>query len=359
MKNTKTVFITIIILLFLGVALFFSKEENQKKLVHYIYSFDKSEKEFQIVKSYEKENIQYLNGRFLEWNGEKLTVSDASKKVLWTKTFLLENPKLVINENRIVIYDEKSGALYLYNGNGETLLEHDLEMSIFNIKVSDQGIIAHLKLEDGEKLLYYNLEEDKWEEVNFIESFPLDYWINNSNNLMYTQIELEQDHLTSELYEKFADHTELKAELEDRLILKVLSFKQGYIILTEMGIVKIDNKNENISKEYDLVHDILIDGDEIYILYGDNLEVLNSSLETVHKETYALSYTKLHRHEKYILIYGEKNIIALFNKENRAEHAFGTSIQDIKSQFNDLIVTLKSGVYTMRIKDIKLEKLEE
>ena len=232
-------------------------------------------------------------------------------------------------------------------------------MPVFNIKVSDSGLIVHLKLEGGEKLLYYNLERKEWEEVNFADTFPLDYWINNSDNLMYTQIELKEDGLISELYEKKVDNTELKANLKDRLILKVLAFKQGYIILTEMGIVKIDDNGDYFTRDYDLVHDILIDGEEIYILYGDNLEILNSSLETVHKKTYALSYTKLHRHEKYILLYGEKNIVALFNIEDKAEYAFGTSILNIKSQFNDLIVTLKTGVFTMRIEDIKAEKMEE
>jgi hypothetical protein len=358
MKKLKTTITVLIILLILGTTVIFSREENQKKLVNYIHSFDKSEKAFEIAKSYEKEGVQYLNGRFLEWYGEKLTVSDPDKKVLWTKTFLLENPKMVLNENRVLIYDEQSGSLYLYNGNGETLLEYDLENPIFNVKIWDQGLVAHLKLETEEKLLCYNIEKASWEERSFIDSFPLDYWIGNSNNLMYSQIKLE-DGVYSELYEKTAEGIELKAALEDRLILKVVSFKQGYIILTDMGIVKVSSKNEYTSKDYDLVHDILVDGEEIYVLYGDNLEVLNSSLETVHKKTYALSYTKLHRHEKYILLYGEKTVIALFNKQDRAVHTFGSGIKSVSSQFNDLIVTLKSGVYTLRIVDIKTEKLEE
>ncbi|MDY0236829.1 MAG: DUF5711 family protein [Gudongella sp.] len=359
MKNFKLIVTTIIILFFIIIALFFAREENQKKLVNYIYSFDKSEKVFEIVKSYENEGIQYLNGRFLEWDGETLKVSDSTKKELWTKTFLFDNPKMVLNENRIVIYDELSGVVYLYNGNGETLLEHDFEKPIFNIKVWDQGLIAHLKLEDEEKILYYNLERDKWEEVSFIDSFPLDYWINNSNNMMYTQMKFEQNQLFSELFEKLEENTEIRADLQDEIILKTLPFKQGYIILTDMGIVKVSKGNENITRDYDLVHDILIDGEEIYILYGDNLEILDRSLETIYKNTYALSYTKLHRHEKYILLYGDKSIIALFNKEDRAEYTFGSGVKDIRSQFNDLIVTLKTGVYTMRIENIEPEKMEE
>lgn len=358
MRKTKTVFIILIILLILGTTLAFSREENQKKLVNYIYSFDKSEKEFHIAKSYVKENIEYLNGRFLEWDGEKLTVLDETKKELWTKTFLLDNPIMILNENRIVIYDQESGLVYLYNGNGETLLEYDLEKPIFNIKVWDQGLIAHLKLEDKEKLLYYNLGGDTWQEVSFINSYPLDYWISNSNNLMYSQVELEEDHINSKLYEKLTETTELRVDLKDKLILKAVSFKEGYIILTDTGLVRIDKKNEDLSKDYDLVYDILVDGEELYILYGNSLEVLNSDFQTVYKKTYGLSYTRLHRHEKYILLYGEKNIIALFNKEEKAEHTFGSGIKNIHSQFNDLIVTLKTGVYTMRIKNIEEESEE-
>lgn len=359
MKKIKTIIIVAIILFILGMTLFFSREENQKNLVHYIYSFDKSEKAFNLVKSYEKEGILYLNGRFVEWNGEKLTLLDPSKKVLWTKTFLVDKPKIVLNENRILIYDENSGILYLYNGNGETLLEYDLKMPVFNVKVSDKGVVVHLKTDDSEKLVYYNGESDKWDEVSFMDSFPLDYWINNSNNLTYSQIDFKEDSLISELYEKSPENTLLKAELKDRLILKVLPFGQGYIILTDLGIVKTRPGSDNLSRDYDLVHDVLIDGDEVYILYGDNLEVLDSDLETLHKKTYPLSYTRLHRHEKYILLYGEKNIIALFNKEAKAEYTFGSSIQSVKSLFNDLIVTLRTGVYTMRIENIEKEKSEE
>ena len=359
MKKLKTIVFILIILLIVGMTLFFSREENQKKLVNYIYSFDKTQKEFHIGEIYEKEGIYYLNGRFLEWNSEKLTLLDANEKVLWTKTFLFENPKIILNENRIVIYNEETGLLYLYNGNGETLLEEDLQKPIFNIKVSDQGLILHLKLEESEELLNYNFDTNKWDKVSFIDTFPLDYWINNSNNLMYTQVKSKQNHLSSEVYEKTLDSTVLKTELKDSLILKVLNFKGGYIILTDTGIVKIKSGEDSIVKDFDLVHDLLIDGDEIYILSGDNLEVLNSDLERVHKKTYVLSYTSLHRHEKYILLYGEKNIVALFNKEDKAEYAFGSGIQNVTSQFNDLIVTLKTGVYTMRIKDVKSEKTEE
>lgn len=359
MRKIKFIIIIFIALISVGITLFFSKEENQKKISNYISSFDKSEKEFLIEKSYEKDGLKYLNGRFVEWDNEKLTLSDGNKKVLWSKTFLLDNPKMVLNENRIVIYDDQTGVLYAYNGNGETLLDHDFDKAIFNLKVSDQGMIAHFKRQDSEEIIYYNFANDNWDQVSFIDSYPLNYWIDSSNKLMYTQMKIGENHITSELYRKTLDNKELQFDLRGRLILKVFYFKEGYLVLTDMGIVKINKEGDDIIRDFDLVHDILIDGEEIYILYGDNLEVLNTSLETVHKKTYVLSFTRLHKHEKYILLSGEKNILALSNKEDKADHSFGSGILDIKSQFNDLIVTLKTGVYTMRIRDIQVKDLEE
>jgi len=358
MKKIKVFVIVLITFLIVGGTLFFSKEENQKNLVTYIHSFDKTQKEFQIVSTYEKEGIEYLNGRYLEWDGEKLTLLDPSEKILWTKTFLFEDPKIVLNENRIGVYNEE-GILYLYNGNGETLLEDNLENKIFNLKLSDQGLITHIKLEDKEEVLNYDFSSASWDRVTFIDSIPLDYWLNSSNNLMYTQVDFKDGYLYSHLYEKGKENTSLKAEVKDSIILKALPYKGGYIILTDSGIVKTSSDDINLQRDFDLVKDIILDGDEIYILYGDNLEVLNMDLESLHKKTYVLSYTSFHKHERYILLYGDKNIIALFNKEDKAQYASGTSIKKLTSQFNDLIVTLNSGVYTMRIRDVKLDRMEE
>lgn len=357
MKSLGKIILIILIMTIAGTMIFFSFEENQKWFVRYLDSFSTREKEVVEISHIPGEGLRYINGRYLSWNGEKISVSDESGKILWERTFLMDDPLLVINDNLIGIYDRMSGEAIVINFNGEIITEIEENSQMFSFKPGKEGHIVHIKEEGRDLLKIYEIDGEHRENLIYTQNYPIDYSL-EAEAARVTILELEDNGIGTRMVKYTSQGEEELYELHDRVIIRVLSLGDDKLIVTETGVY-LHRKGQVVwGRDLPLLKDVLVDGDEIYAIYGDNLKIINRDGETISENTFGIDYEKLHAHGKYIVLAGEKDLLVFRHKEKIADYSFNWEIVDMQSQFNDLIVTTQNGVNIVRIEDKEVTEEE-
>ena len=356
MNRSSRITIAIFLLLFGFTAIFFSFESNQKHLVSWLDDIPGRDKELVEVSYFMGDDLTYHNGRYFSWDGEKISYLADDSEVLWSRTFLFDEPQLRIKDSMIAVFNNE-GELYVYTTEGKERFSKDIEENIFDVRILQGDIVIHTKSDQGESLLVFNSDGTERLRKDFVSEIPLNYWKDSKGELSYSVIESSTNSIVSKLY------TEKEEEplytIESELILKTIPYGSGSIILTDEGIKLHKRGQIQWEKAFPLIRDVAVDGEDIYILYGDNLELLDKSGQTVNKITNSIEYKGLHNHGRYVIMYGNRDLSVFRDGENKCSYSTGGRIKVLSSQFNDLIITMEEGISVMRIKDIENKEQEE
>lgn len=359
MKSIWKVILITLMILVAAVMIFFSFEENQKDFVRYLDNL--RPREFQFVEvDYLPSNgkeLVFLNGRVMYWDGERISVSDDTGKILWERTFLMEDPVVETSHNLISIYSRTSGDAMTFNHNGEMLssISEDMELKWF--KSSRQGSISHLYRDGSNILKTYDSGGNFIREFVFKDSFPVDYRM-DSESLYVTLLKLDNNKIETGLV-RMGNDEEPIFSVSGSILMDTISFGNDQIFVTDTGIFMSQGGEVVWKREYPLFKDMIVDGREIYIVYGDNLQVLDWEGNSIHKETLGIDFDSIHRHGKHMILSGEKDILAIKYLEHIASYGFNSRIKDIQSQFNNLVVTTENGINILRIEEKMAEMKEE
>ena len=349
--NKKFIIIFLVLFLFMGFLLvFFSFEGNQKKFVELLDRFDNTEKEIIQIKSISGTNLEYVSGRLMRFDGEKLTTMDMDENLLWQKTFLLSNLTFTKGDSKVSVYNKEIGEIYVYNTNGETLVELKLEKEIYLVNLFEKGIAIHSKIDAMDEIAFYDYNGNLIKELAYNDSYLINYYMEHGD--IFT-VELSQNStgFTSSLINHSKDNN-TDFSIDNEIIIRRYSLGSLDVYLTDEGVKAIKSQEILWEKEFSVIRDVLIDGDDIYILYGNNLEILNKDGESKVKFSLALEYKKIYRHGKYIIIVGEKDLIAYLHNTEVGRFYFLRKTKDINTQFNELVVSLEDGISVLRIEDM-------
>lgn len=355
MKKSSRNILAILMMLFAFTAVFFSFESNQKLLVRWFDGFGGKQKELVETSYFMGRDLTYHNGRYLSWNGERISCLDNRGEVLWSRTFLIENPQFRFSEGRIAVFSNE-GEVYVYNMDGKPKIELKLEEPVFDVYILDSELVVHTKPENKEILTIYGGEGETTDSRIFEGESPVACWRDSKGSLNISVIRLDQSGITSKLITDTAEEPILTAK--GVVILRTYPYGNSTLVLTDEGVMFFKNGDQIWEREYPLIKDLIVDGEDIYVLYGDNLEILDGDGETTAKQTNSIDFKKLHIHGRYVIMYGKRDIQVLRDGETVVEYSTGGRIESIKSQFNDLIVIMEEGVSIMRIRDVEVKEEE-
>lgn len=356
MKRSSGILLNIFLILFGFTAVFFSFEGNQKLLVSLLDDLTGGEKEFVEMSYFMGDDLTYHNGRYFSWDGERISYLDHNSATLWSRTFLFDEPNLKIEGGRIAVFN-KEGEIYVYNSEGKEVFTIDMEDKIFDARILDGDVGVHLKNDKGETIIVYGPDGTEKLRNEYSDEIPLGYWKDEKGELKFSVIDTADGEILSKLYSE--NEQEPIFSVVDELILKTFSYGNGSIILTDEGIKLFKSNEIKWERDFPLIKDVAVDGTDIYVLYGDNLEVLDKTGQTIKKLTNPIEYRGLHNHGRYVIMYGNRDIEALRDGEIICSNSTGGRIKGLTSQFNDLIITMEEGVSVMRIKDAEKKDQED
>ncbi len=350
--NSQKRFKIFILLLLIGV-LFFVNKENQGKFINAYKSLTIREKGLEKIETMEMDSnsdIALLKKDIAKWENNKLSLLDKDKKIILEKQFNFETPYVVFGENRIYIMDKSSGDIYILDSKGDTIERVILENKIQNLSEIGNNIIIHTEAESEEKLIILDINGV------FLKIQP----IKDMNILTYTVDSKSENYLIShlnigdELYSEIQLYS-ISGDMVDKVkiineIIVFTEFLNGDLItLTDRTLYYIKDSKIFWKKTFPDSKDILLLDNEIYVLYENNLEVIDLEGRTTNKFSFTEDYDKMKNLDKYIFIYGNNDIIGLQGDREILEYRHDTAIKDIVVNKNYLGIIDDDNLHLFRL----------
>ena len=117
--------IKLIIIILIGIILFFSYKGNQQKFINFINTLTAREQTLEVVNSISIENpvekVLFHEDKILVCGSDNLSIYDLEGQREWEKEFTLDSPKMLFGKERIYVYDSRVGDIYSLNFEGNTL----------------------------------------------------------------------------------------------------------------------------------------------------------------------------------------------------------------------------------------------
>ena len=308
----------IIIVLLIGIILFFSNKENQDKFTKLVNNYSFNMKNMEVKNSIPIDNtiedIGFYNDRIIAWGGRNLIAYDLKGEELWERGFNLDDFKLALGQERIIAYDRINGDIYYLNYNGDTIGRYQIGTNIINILNSLENIIIHKEEDNSEiiRIMDSNgaIIRSKLIEDNNITTFCLD---EKYRKISFSTLNFD-NRIESEIHiYDIEEDTFLTTKLEEELVLYLKFIQNNRLIaLTDKGLYCFHNGNIQWEKDLELVKDIRIEDKTIGLLYGNIFELFSYDGSSIDKYTFSEEYKGIVSLDGPVL-YGSNHIIIFSN----------------------------------------------
>lgn len=324
-KRKKNKWLIVLIPILLILSIFFFSESIRNKTLDFLDSLGNGEKELSLINSLDSDGILDMgiyDGTMALWKENKISFLNKDGEILGEKNFEFTDPSIYFGKNRIYPFDKATGNIYFLEKNGEGSKEVNLNKEIFSIKEKNEKLLCHLKVEGKEILDILSENRVSIGSMDFEEKNILAYDANSrGTNILVSLLNLKDNKLRSEVY-NYTENAEELAFLkidEEVVLFNQLVDNSSQIILTDRALYYVRSSKVIWEREFNLIKDIYLDND-IYILHGNYLEVIDLEGESKSKTGFTEAYTSIIKFDRSTLVYGEENLGLVKNGELLLEH---------------------------------------
>lgn len=305
----------IFLLIFTIGSLFLLREENQNKIINIINSINYKEGTLELVDSFDiREDILSVNiyeDTIIKWNNNKLSFLDLDGRKILDKEFNFIQPAIYYGKDLIYPMDKARGDIYSIDKRGETIERLELGKEIFNFQEINGNIILHEKLSGIENLTILDKKKNSIGDYSYEDKSILTYSLNKEESKRAIGlIQLDHGEINSlvDVYGK--DNESLYSIDIDGELIVYLEFtpKDDIVILTDRGIHFTRDGEILWTRDLNLIRDLYLADEEIYLLYSNYLETMDFRGNIKNKLAFTEEYEKILLFQNTILVYGDKNI---------------------------------------------------
>ncbi|NLW21749.1 MAG: hypothetical protein GXY88_00600 [Tissierellia bacterium] len=341
----------IFVIIFIGIILFFSKEENQERFIGILNEIGIGSMDLEVVESIslegDMEDIAYYDGRIIKWGNNRLGKFKLDGSKEWEKEFNLNKTGLTFGKRGIYIFEKGGGDIYLLNPSGETIKRVGLEDGIIDIVESNNYLLIHSKDLEGERINILDMDGNIIAE-NFIDSKNILTCCIDEEGTSYalSLLNLLGDNIKSEVHIFHIGGQLLSTSSIDDEILLFTQFVDDnkLIAMSDKALYFINRGNILWKKSFQLIKDIKIEKDKIHILYGNTLETISLDGRTEARKSFNQEYKKILPMDKYIVLYGDEYLIGLKNGEELFKHKMEDNIIKIIGGGKRLILVYQDRI---------------
>lgn len=353
MKDKSQKGFKILILLLLIGVLFFINKENQGKFLSAYKSLTIREKSLERVSTIEIDSnnqIDLLDRDIFKWNNNILSIINRNGELILEKQYNFQTPYVVFGKNRIYIMDASSGDIYILDSKGDTIERVILEDEIKNLTENGNSLFIHTESELEENLVLLDTN-GVFLRIQPIENMNILTYVVDNKNEKYLMSHLNiVDEFYSEI-QLYSINGDLigKLQIDNEIIVFTEFLNDDLITLTDKCLYYIKDNNIFWEKTITDIKDILLHDNEIYILYGDNLEVVDLEGRTINKFSFTNGYDKMENQDNFILIYGNNDLIGVQGDREILEYRHDSAIKNIVMNKNYLGVIDDANLHLFRL----------
>ena len=304
----------IFLLLFAIIILVFMKEDNQQKFVFLFNNITSKEIDLQLDREYLGESLNFIDATLVKWENNTISFLNEDGSESWSKKFEFNDPQIIYGEKYLYIMDKLTGDIYQLNNKGDTTSKLQLDNPVLNIKESYNNLIIHLNIDDNEGLEFIDTKGNKLGNLTVGESI-LTYSLNiDSSKYGVSTISIKDSNIISKLVvNTIGGEQEYVIEIPNEIIMATEFNQNQILVITDLSISLVDKGEIKWSKRYPVIKDGFIYDNKIYLLYGDNLEIIDLKGETESKTTFGTEYERIQVIGNYIALYGDRDLLILQN----------------------------------------------
>ena len=298
----------IFILVFIAIILIIIQISKETLTLPSLNKDAKIEKILNKEKVYNGGYLHYFNSVLIKWENNLITFLNEDGSNKWVKEFGFVEPTILFGKDNLYILDN----IFRLDSNGDTTLRLQLNKPIFNMKESNKNIIIHSREGNAESLEFINSNGKKLNSL-ITEERILTYSMQEDRaNYVYSTISVKGSGVISKLYfNTFENKNKYSVEFLNEIIIYSEFYNNGILVITDSGVYNIDSGNIKWSVDYPLIKDFQIFNDKIYILSDKYLEILDLNGKNLNKVSCEVLYNKISTMDKYIILYGSKNLVIL------------------------------------------------
>ncbi len=306
----------IFLIIFIIGILFFTKKDNQEKFIEGFHSLNAREKTLESVEiidlEQDLEEVYLYDKEIIKWHNNKITFLELDGSIKLEKEFLFQEPDILFTNKYIYIMDKSTGDVYTLNKEGETLKRFNLGNKIFNIKEID-GLMVHMKSDEIESINILDKEGKSIKNHNINNKNILTYSINeNKDKYLISNLNLKEDKLKSEISIYSIEGEKIhNLDIKGEIVFFSEFIKDEIIALTDANLYLIKDGDIQWKKPFYSIKDVEHKDNRIYILYDNILEVVDLKGRTEEKFIIGSKYNKILPFGKYILLYGNNDLLGI------------------------------------------------
>ncbi len=357
-KKTSHKGFKLFIIIFLILSIFLLKKENQNKIVELFDSIGNKEKVLWLTNSFKNdgdiENINIYDDNIVKWSNNKISFMKTDGKIILEKGFEFTDPSIYFGKNNIYVVDKSTGDIYFLDKNGETIDRIKLNKEIYNLKESNANLIYHIKSPNQENISILNKENLLIGNYSYDNENILTFVVSkNGTTNAVSVLNFNEEILKSKLEIYGQNNEKLNSlDIEGEIVLFLeFTSNEDLIALTDRALYSIKEGKIKWKKQYDLIKDIYLEDEKIYILYSNYLESIYLDGRTENKIGFTEEYKKILPFGRKILLYGDNNITILEGDRQILKH--NENMQRVFTSNNKIFVLSSDEILLYELKNKK------
>jgi len=326
-RKSKGKRLKILLFIALAVAIILIGKDNKLGAFSFVNQFLTTEKSMKIKYFIEDENIldvKVYDENIAKWKNNKLSFLRSNGNIIVEKEFNFSDPGIFYGNRYIYVFDRDTGNIYILDKKGETVNRLHLDKQIFNIKESGNNLLYHIKAEGSE--IVGVLDKDGVLIGN--------YTYENENILTYassTDGELNAlgllDISDGSIGSKIDIYGEVNKKIksifiEGELILHIgFTSNNELIALTDRNLYFTKDGSIMWKKQYDLIKDIYVGEERIYILYSNYLEIMDYGGRVESKISFGQDYNKISILKDRLVLNGSSQLVVMDKDKQILKHS--------------------------------------
>lgn len=317
----------ILLFIILAVAIILMGKDNKLGAFSIVDQFLAKEKSMQIKYFIEDENIsdvKVYDENIVKWKHNKLSFLRSNGDIIVEKEFNFSDSGVFYGNTYIYVFDRETGSIYILDKKGETVNRLHLDKQIFNIKESNYNLLYHIKAEGSETVGV--LDEDgvlignyTYEKENILTyASSIDGKLNALGLL-----DLSDDSIGSKIDIYGEVNKKIKSIfIEGELILHIeFTSNNELIALSDRNLYFTKDGSIMWKKQYDLIKDICVGEEKIYILYSNYLEIMDHEGRVESKISFGQDYNKISIFKDRLMLYGGSQLVVIDKDKEILKHS--------------------------------------
>ena len=340
LKMPKGYKIYLMVLLILVVALVIPA--SREKIFTTLNLFNTSEKELQLASEFNVDkgpaDIDIYKENVIKLNDSKLSFLDFNGFEVSSKDIKFKNPEIYFGEETIYVIDKFAGKVQLLDKEGEKIKDLDLKLPFIKLKEDGNKIYIYRKDEDLETVDIINKEGELLKTHE--EKAPILSVSMGNKDKEYLVSVLDMDEELKSVVDVYSiDGNDIgNIEFNDEVVIYSEFIVDNVLIATDKKIYILEGKEIKWEKAIKDIKDIKVVGKEIYLLYADKFEILNSKGRVKEDIVLEKDLDNIRFIENGILLFGKRDIVIPDKKDNILEYNSKEDIVDVKYYESNLLV---------------------